>query len=130
MLQRDVPGLTRASIPVLASRGVRGVTGGVNAFSAPPGVPKNTPFIWRDEESGTQLLAMWHPGKFNVASLAAAAAAAAAACSDAGHVAPRHVGRCKSAMLRWRAAAGAEGQEMKQPGVATALCACRTLILP
>ncbi|WIA20109.1 hypothetical protein OEZ85_005961 [Tetradesmus obliquus] len=62
---RDVPGLTRASIPVLASKGVRGITGGVNAFSAPPGVPKNTPFIWRDEESGTQLLAMWHPGGYS-----------------------------------------------------------------
>jgi hypothetical protein len=65
-LQRDVPGLTRASIPVLASRGVRSITGGVNAFSAPPGVPKNTPFVWRDEESGSELLAMWHPGKYDV----------------------------------------------------------------
>jgi hypothetical protein len=63
LLQRDVPGLTRAAIPVLASRGVLGITGGVNAFSAPPGVPKNTPFVWRDEQSGTKLLAMWHPGR-------------------------------------------------------------------
>lgn len=61
--QRDVPGLTRAAIPVLASRGVQGFTGGVNGFSAPPGVPKNTPFVWRDEESDTELLAMWHPGE-------------------------------------------------------------------
>ncbi|KAF6255451.1 hypothetical protein COO60DRAFT_212733 [Scenedesmus sp. NREL 46B-D3] len=62
---RDVPGLTRAAVPVLAAQGVRGITGGVNAFSAPPGVPKNTPFVWRDEQSGTQLLAMWHPGGYS-----------------------------------------------------------------
>jgi hypothetical protein len=32
------------------------------AGSAPPGVPMFTPFIWRDEASGTQLLAFWRPG--------------------------------------------------------------------
>eukprot|EP00775_Hariotina_reticulata_P003530 gene3530-3799_t len=61
---RDVPGLTRTAIPVLTSKGIKAVTGGVNGFSAPPGVPKTTPFIWRDEESGQQLFAMWHPGGY------------------------------------------------------------------
>lgn len=61
-MQRDVPGLTRAIIPVLAARGVEAVSVGVNAGSAPPGVPPFTPFLWRDEESGQQLLAFWHPG--------------------------------------------------------------------
>jgi hypothetical protein len=32
------------------------------AGSAPPGVPMFTPFIWRDEASGSQLLAFWRPG--------------------------------------------------------------------
>lgn len=41
------------------------LTVGVNAASAPPAVPKNTPFIWRDEPSGKQLLAMWHPGGYS-----------------------------------------------------------------
>ena len=61
-LQRDVPGLTRAVIPILVSQGVRGISVGVNPGSAPPGVPQFTPFIWRDEESGTQLIAFWRPG--------------------------------------------------------------------
>lgn len=62
--QRDVPGLTRAAIPVLVSQGVKAVSVGVNAGSAPPGVPKNTPFLWRDAESHTQVLAFWHPGGY------------------------------------------------------------------
>ena len=62
LLQRDVPGFTRAAIPILHSQGVRAVSVGVNGGSAPPGVPKNTPFWWRDEASGKQLLAFWHPG--------------------------------------------------------------------
>lgn len=61
-VQRDVPGLTRASIPVFVSRGIKAISVGVNAGSAPPGVPWFTPFIWRDEASGTQILAFWHPG--------------------------------------------------------------------
>lgn len=40
--QRDVPGMTRAAVPVLASQGVLALTSGVNGFSAPPGVPKVT----------------------------------------------------------------------------------------
>jgi hypothetical protein len=39
-VQRDVPGMTRAAIPVLVSEGVTALTSGVNGFSAPPGVPK------------------------------------------------------------------------------------------
>ncbi|GBF87719.1 hypothetical protein Rsub_00430 [Raphidocelis subcapitata] len=61
---RDVPGLTRGVVPVMAAHGVRALTVGVNGFSAPPGVPKRTPFIWRDEESGAQILAMWHEGGY------------------------------------------------------------------
>lgn len=62
MSQRDVPGLTRAAVPYLAGQGVTTLTVGVNGGSAPPGVPKNQPFWWRDGHSGTQLLAFWHPG--------------------------------------------------------------------
>ncbi|WIA38239.1 hypothetical protein OEZ86_001582 [Tetradesmus obliquus] len=61
---RDVPGLTRAVIPVLAAKGIKAVSVGVNPGSAPPGVPMFTPFIWRDEASGTQLLAFWRPGGY------------------------------------------------------------------
>ena len=60
--QRDVPGLTRSAVPVLTSQGVTSLSVGVNGGSAPPGVPKFTPFWWADEPSGTRLLAFWHPG--------------------------------------------------------------------
>lgn len=101
--QRDVPGLTRAAIPILSAQGVKAITGGrlglrmhgslrlgqsvlqvaappeppspalaclppavgVNGASAPPAVPANRPFVWRDEASGTSLLAMWHPGGYS-----------------------------------------------------------------
>eukprot|EP00887_Chlorella_sp_A99_P001854 scaffold19.g1854.t1 len=63
--QRDVPGLTRAAIPSLAWEGVRALSVGVNAGSAPPAVPFNAPFWWRDEPSGAQLLAFWHPGGYS-----------------------------------------------------------------
>ena len=40
LMQRDVPGMTRAAVPVLAAAGVKALSSGVNGFSAPPGVPK------------------------------------------------------------------------------------------
>ena len=63
-MQRDVPGFTRAAVPVLVDSGVKAVTLGVNGGSAPPDVPHNTPFLWRDLQSGTELIAVWHPGKY------------------------------------------------------------------
>lgn len=60
--QRDVPGLTRSALPVLSSVGVRAISIGVNDASAPPGVPKNTPFIWQDVRTNTSLIGMLHPG--------------------------------------------------------------------
>ena len=57
-----MPGFTRNAIPILASEGVTAVTIGVNGGSAPPGVPKNAPFVWRDEASDTELLTVLHPG--------------------------------------------------------------------
>ncbi|EIE25882.1 hypothetical protein COCSUDRAFT_46416 [Coccomyxa subellipsoidea C-169] len=65
MSQRDIPGFTRAAVPVLVDSGVKAVTLGVNGGSAPPDVPYNTPFLWRDIQSGTELIAMWHPGGYS-----------------------------------------------------------------
>jgi hypothetical protein len=59
-----VPGLTRAAVPILAAAGVRALSVGVNGGSAPPGVPKNAPFVWRDATSGAEVLAFWHPGGY------------------------------------------------------------------
>lgn len=62
--QRDVPGITRSAIPTMAAQGIKAVNVGVNHGSAPPGVPKDEPFVWRDLASGTQVLAFWHPGGY------------------------------------------------------------------
>lgn len=62
-LQRDVPGLTRAAIPIFKTKGIKALSAGVNGFSAPPGVPHMTPFVWRDEDSDSEIIAMWHPGE-------------------------------------------------------------------
>jgi hypothetical protein len=56
-----VPGLTRAAISTLTMNDVRAISIGVNPFSAPPAVPHNSPFIWRDEPTATQVIAFWHP---------------------------------------------------------------------
>lgn len=47
---------------------VRALSVGVDPASAPPGVPHNEPFIWRDETTGAQLIAMWHPRGYGAAS--------------------------------------------------------------
>lgn len=57
--QRDVPGMTRAVLPILQANNVSAISVGVNGGSCPPRVPKA--FIWRDEESGTDMLTMSHP---------------------------------------------------------------------
>lgn len=62
MVQRDVLGVTRGAVPILARSGVDALTVGCNGAGAPPGVPKNQPFLWRDEGSGTEIVAMWHAG--------------------------------------------------------------------
>ncbi len=55
--------MTRNAIPILVDEGVQAITIGVNGGSAPPGVPKNTPFIWRDKPSGKEIITAVHPGK-------------------------------------------------------------------
>ena len=62
MSQRDVPGVTRAVIPLLRSRGIEALSVGVNGGSAPPMVPRI--FRWLDSESGQDLIAMWNPGSY------------------------------------------------------------------
>ena len=49
--QRDVPGLTGATLPLLKSQGVKALSFGTNEASAPLGFPKDTPFIWKYAET-------------------------------------------------------------------------------
>ena len=56
--QRDEPGVTRAAIPLLTSRGVTGLTMGVDWASPVAKVPRA--FVWKDTPSNTELLVAWH----------------------------------------------------------------------
>eukprot|EP00823_Brevimastigomonas_motovehiculus_P008810 TRINITY_DN824_c0_g1_i2.p1 TRINITY_DN824_c0_g1~~TRINITY_DN824_c0_g1_i2.p1 ORF type:complete len:655 (+),score=144.20 TRINITY_DN824_c0_g1_i2:280-2244(+) len=60
--QRDVPGATRASIPLLKSRGIKAFTIGVNTFSAAPAVPSAS--VWKDPISGESIFLLVHPGGY------------------------------------------------------------------
>ena len=69
--QRDVPGLTRAVVPLLAKSGVHSISIGANGGSAAPDLPGytssreatlSTPFVWKDTASGSSIVAHWHPG--------------------------------------------------------------------
>lgn len=63
--QRDVPGLTRGAVPLLAAAGVKAFSVGCNAQITPPEVP-NTIFNWVDEASNTSVLVMLHPRGYGV----------------------------------------------------------------
>jgi hypothetical protein len=56
--QRDVPGLTRNAIPLLSKRGIKGITVGENSQCAPSAVPPL--FLWKDEATKTEVVAMYH----------------------------------------------------------------------
>ena len=73
--QRDVPGLTRAAIPILVENGVIGISVGVNDGSPAPIVPSTaacfagnrqirTPFLWKDLNTKTEIIADYHPGGY------------------------------------------------------------------
>ena len=75
MQQRDVPGLTRGAVPLLARRGVIGLSVGANDGSPAPLVPSTvdcvaghrqvrTPFVWADAASSTSVLMDVHPGGY------------------------------------------------------------------
>ena len=56
--QRDVPGLTRNAIPLLSKRGVLAVSVGENSQVAPSAVPPI--FLWHDNNTNTEVIAMYH----------------------------------------------------------------------
>ena len=56
--QRDVPGLTRNAIPLLSKRGVLAVSVGENSQVAPSAVPPI--FLWHDNTTNTEVIAMYH----------------------------------------------------------------------
>ena len=90
--QRDVPGLTRAAIPLLARRGVKAVSVGENSQVAPSAVPPI--FVWRDNATGTQVLALFHAlgygGAFPATSEASGHATATGDAVDADDDDARH----------------------------------------
>ena len=54
----DVPGHTRALVPLLAEAGIRLLHIGVNPASSVPDVPPI--FLWRDEASSTDVIVIYH----------------------------------------------------------------------
>eukprot|EP01118_Nematostelium_gracile_P005782 TRINITY_DN1838_c0_g1_i1.p1 TRINITY_DN1838_c0_g1~~TRINITY_DN1838_c0_g1_i1.p1 ORF type:complete len:717 (-),score=180.87 TRINITY_DN1838_c0_g1_i1:73-2223(-) len=62
MSQRDVPGVTRAAVPILKKAGVKAISVGVNGATSPPAVP--SVFRWVDSESKSEIYAMWNPGGY------------------------------------------------------------------
>jgi len=58
----DVPGHTRALVPVLAGAGVRLLHLGVNPASTAPDVPPV--FRWRDEHTATEVVVLLQPGGY------------------------------------------------------------------
>ena len=61
-MQRDVPGITRSAMADLNFAGITALSQGVNGASAPPDIPKNTPVVWKDVASRSQLLHWVHAG--------------------------------------------------------------------
>ncbi len=71
--QRDVPGMSRGVVPLLAEAGIHTISVGANGGSASPDLPGyamsragalSTPFVWRDPESDSSVIAHWHPGGY------------------------------------------------------------------
>ncbi|XP_005101661.1 uncharacterized protein LOC101864074 isoform X2 [Aplysia californica] len=61
--QRDVPGITKAVIPRLISRGVKAISVGVNPGTAPPAVP--SPFLWKvSEKDADGIIGFWDKGGY------------------------------------------------------------------
>ena len=56
--QRDVPGMTRNIIPLLNRHGIRLISVGENSQCAPVNVPPI--FLWRDDDSNTEVIGMFH----------------------------------------------------------------------
>lgn len=54
----DVPGHTRSMVPLLAEAGIKLLHIGVNPTSSVPEVPPI--FLWRDEDSGSDLVVIYH----------------------------------------------------------------------
>ena len=60
--QRDVPGLSRAALPVLHAAGITALSIGANGNSAPAVVPRA--FLWSDAASGVRMPVLFHPGGY------------------------------------------------------------------
>ncbi|CEM20297.1 unnamed protein product [Vitrella brassicaformis CCMP3155] len=61
MSQRDVPGLTRAAIPILKKHGVKAITVGQN-YGAPAIDPPA--FIWKDPLTNSSIYTLYHPHQY------------------------------------------------------------------
>ena len=63
--QRDVPGVTRGIVPLMAKSGVKAFSEGCNAQIQPPQVPGPI-FNWTDRASSSSIIMMLHPRGYGV----------------------------------------------------------------
>ncbi|RUS69229.1 hypothetical protein EGW08_023008 [Elysia chlorotica] len=65
MSQRDIPGMTKALLPLLMKHKVKAISVGVNPGTAPPAVP--SPFVWKLRDSDPDgVLAFWDKGGYPI----------------------------------------------------------------
>ncbi|GFR92054.1 coiled-coil domain-containing protein 90B, mitochondrial [Elysia marginata] len=65
MSQRDIPGMTKALLPLLMKHKVKAISVGVNPGTAPPAVP--SPFVWKLRDSDPDgILAFWDKGGYPI----------------------------------------------------------------
>eukprot|EP01048_Picozoa_sp_COSAG05_P001792 COSAG05_NODE_63_length_22889_cov_41.986617_6_plen_349_part_00 len=62
--QRDVPGVTRGIVPLMAQRGIKAFSEGCNAQIQPPDTPPI--FTWKDEASSSSVIMMLHQRGYGV----------------------------------------------------------------
>jgi hypothetical protein len=79
--QRDVPGMTRGAIPLLAKHGVKAVTIGETDAASPLDLPPI--LLWKDRQSGQEVMGLFHPHGYGNAEETATAAAAARTAGNA-----------------------------------------------
>ncbi|GFO45695.1 coiled-coil domain-containing protein 90b, mitochondrial [Plakobranchus ocellatus] len=65
MSQRDIPGMTKALLPLLMKHGVKAISVGVNPGTAPPAVP--SPFVWKLRDTDPDgVMAFWDKGGYPI----------------------------------------------------------------
>ncbi len=61
---RDVPGITRSALRILKQHNISAISVGQNPGTPPANVPMPGAFVWRDPETDSEVMAIWHGGGY------------------------------------------------------------------